>query len=276
MAFEPLGAGALDYAPCRYGMSRLLFRGPQRRLDGAYCAVLGGTETYGKFVLRPYPDLVEDLLGVTVVNLGCMHAGPDAFLDDEAILTVCGGARAVAVQVTGAHNMNNGYYAVHPRRNDRFLRATPALRALCRRIDFTEFSFTRHLLSALQARAPDAFLRVVEELRGVWVARTRTLLQRLQGRAVLLWMSGHAPEAALAALEPSGDPVLVDRPMIEAVRPFAAAVVEVVISPAARACGTAGMHFAPLETPAAERVPGPAAHAEVARALAPVLRRLMA
>ena len=59
MAFENPGQGALDYFPCRYGHSKLLFRGPRRKLDGAYCAVLGGSETYGKYVREPYPALIE-------------------------------------------------------------------------------------------------------------------------------------------------------------------------------------------------------------------------
>lgn len=275
MAFEPPGAGALDYLPCRYGESRHLFRGPRRPLAGPYCAALGGSETYGRFVARPWPELVEAALGLPVVNFGLMHAGIDAVLDDETIMAACDGAAAVVVQAVGAHNMTNRFYAVHPRRNDRFLAATPALRALCRGIDFTEFNFTRHLLSALQHRAPDAFARVAEELRAEWVARCRALLRRLRGRAVLLWIARHPPEACADALGPAADPVLVNRAMIEAVRPCAAAVVEVVPSAAVLARGTEGMRFAPLEAPAAEGLPGPAVHAEVARALAPVLRPLL-
>lgn len=30
MTYDALGAGALDYLPCRYGTSKLLFRGPRR------------------------------------------------------------------------------------------------------------------------------------------------------------------------------------------------------------------------------------------------------
>ncbi|MGB3314802.1 MAG: DUF6473 family protein, partial [Albidovulum sp.] len=59
MAYEYAGESALDYLPCRYGQSKLLFRGPRRKLDGAYAAVLGGTETYGKFVAEPFPNIVE-------------------------------------------------------------------------------------------------------------------------------------------------------------------------------------------------------------------------
>ena len=33
---------------CRYGNSRLFFRGPKGNLSGRYHAFIGGTETFGK------------------------------------------------------------------------------------------------------------------------------------------------------------------------------------------------------------------------------------
>ncbi len=56
MTYMKLGQAALDYYPCRYGASKLLFRGPRRRLQGDYVAFLGGTETYGKFIETPFRD----------------------------------------------------------------------------------------------------------------------------------------------------------------------------------------------------------------------------
>jgi hypothetical protein len=69
--------------------------------------------------------------------------------------------------------------------------------------------------------------------------------------------------------------MLVDAAMVAAVRPFAAATVEVVPGPAARAQGTAGMVIPALAQTAAQGLPSVAAHAEVAQALAPVLRALI-
>ena len=59
MSFAFPGETSLDYLPCRYGRSKLLFRGPRRDLTAPYAAVLGGGETYGKYVARPFPALVE-------------------------------------------------------------------------------------------------------------------------------------------------------------------------------------------------------------------------
>ena len=142
MTYERLGDSALDYFPCRYGTSKLLFRGPRRKLDGAYCAVLGGTETYGKFILQPYAALVEAATGITMVNFGCVNAGADVFVNDPAVIDACVKARATVVQVTGAHNTSNRFYAVHPRRNDRFLRASTLLKAISGLIQPSQGSIT--------------------------------------------------------------------------------------------------------------------------------------
>ena len=57
MAYEKLGGVSLNYDPCTYPDSKLMFRGPQRDLTSDYIAFLGGTETYGKFIAEPFPYL---------------------------------------------------------------------------------------------------------------------------------------------------------------------------------------------------------------------------
>ena len=275
MAYVFPGAGALDYFPCRYGNSRILFRGPKRDIERAYVAVLGGTETYGKFVPDPFPDLIERELGLPVANLGCINAGPDVFLNEQAVTTIAAQACVTVVQVLGAQNLSNRYYAVHPRRNDRFLGATPLLRHIFPRVDFTEFNFTRHMLMALQRASADRFEVVAEELRAAWVARMKLLLSRLPGQVILLWMSDAPPPSPTHRVDLGQNPILVDTEMVAAVRGAKTAYVEAVISPEALSQGVEGMAFAPMEAPAAAGVPGPAAHREVADLLLPVIHQLL-
>ncbi len=123
MTYDPRGGGALDYYPCRYGASKLMFRGPRRKADGTHVAVLGGCETYGKFIAHPYPDLLEKAVGRPVLNLGLQNAGVDVFLQDKTVGELCQSAAVTVIELTGAHNTSNRFYGVHPRRNDRFLRA---------------------------------------------------------------------------------------------------------------------------------------------------------
>lgn len=274
MAFVYSGAGSLDYSPCRYGMSKLIFRGPKQALDQPYTVVLGGTETYGKFVAQPYPSVLAQKTGRLVVNLGYMNAGPDAYLNDPGTLAIAAGSEVAIVQLIGAANVSNRFYTVHPRRNDRFVMATPWLRALFPEVDFTEFHFTGHLVQTLHHVSPKRFALVAAELRAVWLDRMRQLLGRLSGKVVLLWMADQPPPPAAPEPEPSARPLLVDAEMIAELRSAADAYVEYVISLAAATEPVTRKVFDPLEEPAALDTPGPLAHVEAAAALEAALKLL--
>ena len=274
MAYEYPGDGSLDYYPCRYGTSKLLFRGPRRDLGLPYCVTLGGTETYGKFVPEPFPALIEGITGQRIVNLACVNAGIDVYLKDPEIMGIASKAQVVVVQIMGAQNQTNRFYAVHPRRNDRFLHATPILRTIFREVDFTEFNFTRHMLQTLQSISPDKFEVLAEELRAAWVGRMRGLLSGLSTRTVLLWVSRAPPPMPGRRANLALDPLLIDTEMIDAVRSHATSYLEVIPSPEAWAKGTEGMAFAELDRVAAAGLPGPMAHQEIAAALAAELQRL--
>ena len=268
MSYEKMGNGALDYQPCRYGSSRLIFRGPERDLSGPYSLFVGGTETYGKFMAEPFPALVEKKTGLTCVNYGCINAGVDAFLSDAASIEIMRDADNVVIQVLGAHNMSNRFYRVHPRRNDRFLDASAVMKTIFRDIDFTEFHFTRHMLGTLCARAPDRYATLRDELKQAWVARMRLLLNSIPGRVYLLWFSAHAPTGEFGQPGLGPDPVFVDRAMLDVLRPLVDDVIEVVASNEALSKGAEGMVFSEMEKAAAQRVLGPAVHMEAAEAIA--------
>ena len=276
MTYENLGEGALDYLPCRYGKSKLLFRGPRRKLEGDYALFLGGTETYGKFIEQPFPALVEKRLGMPCVNFGWLNAGVDVFLNDSTVIEAAQGARVTVIQAMGAHNMSNRFYAVHPRRNDRFLKASTLMSQVFREVDFTEFHFTRHMLSTLSRMSPERYSMVREELRSAWMARMEQLLAKISGKTVLLWFADHQPDDAPEADDGLGpDPLFVDREMIEAVRPMVTEVVEATASSKALALGTEGMVFSQMEAPAAGEMLGPMAHAEAAESLSATLAGLV-
>ncbi|WP_415234686.1 DUF6473 family protein [Pseudorhodobacter sp.] len=275
MAYAYPGEGSLDYYPCHYGASKLVFRGPKKSLSKPYVVAIGGTETYGKFVPRPYAAVLESITGRGVVNLGWMNAGPDVFLNDFEVLDIASRAEVTIVQVLGAQNLSNPFYSVHPRRNDRFLRASTRLRNLYRDVDFTEFHFTRHMLQTLFQVSPHRFAEVSAALQATWVERMGQLLCRIKGPRLLLWMGDVAPSQAKLGGSPYSDPILVNAAMIEQVRDHANAYLEVVSSHEAAIEGTENMAFSPMERPAAEGVPGPVAHQEVGRALAAAIAQLL-
>lgn len=274
MAYEHPGGGALDYRTCRYGTSRLLFRGPKARLVPPYTVFFGGTETFGRFVPRPFPALLGDQLGLTAVNMGCINAGLDAFAGDETLRDAARRAETVVIQVVGAHNLTNRFYRVHPRRNDRFLGATEALRALYPEVDFTEFAFTRHMLTTLEHTCAARFAEVVEVLQARWAAQMDTLTEAAGGRVVLLWLADGPPPQEAASIVDGNDPLFVDTVMMARLAARADHLVQVMPSRAALEAGTRGMVFSEFEADIAAATVGPAVHVEIAEALAPVLRRL--
>lgn len=274
MAYAYPGEGSLDYFPCHYGASKLVFRGPKKSLLKPYIAAIGGTETYGKFVPAPYSAVLEQA-GYCVVNLGWMNAGPDAFLNDPEVVDIACGADLTIVQVLAAQNLSNPFYSVHPRRNDRFLRASARLQNLYKDVDFTEFHFTRHMLQSLHQASPHRFVEVATTLQATWVDRMCQLLRAVRGPRLLLWMGDNAPPQSSAGANPYTNSMLVNATMIEQVRAHATAYLEVVSSRAALHESIDAKAFAVMERPAAEGVPGPLAHQEVAAALATAIDQLL-
>jgi Domain of unknown function (DUF6473) len=268
MAFISAGAAALDYAPCQYGVSKLVFRGPRRNLSGRYLVVIGGTETFGKFVPLPFVDQLEQSLAVPVVNLGVANAGPDVFLGDDEIARIAQGAVAVVVQVVGAHNQTNRFYAVHPRRNDRVLSVSSRLRHLYPEVDFTEFHFTRHLMQSLQVTSRTRFAVVVAELQTLWVERMIALMQRVGPNIVLMWTGSQPPKDMAGDEIGPRYPALVDRGMMAKVARHAALQIEI-CPPAEHGEGADVMQILATEA----GLPGMRAHRRIADTLIPILRR---
>jgi hypothetical protein len=232
-------------------------------------AFLGGTETYGRFIERPFPALIEQKIKCACVNFGVVNAGVDLYLNDPAVMDMLSQAEAKVVQVMGAQNLSNRFYSVHPRRNDRFLRASDKLLALYPEVDFTEFHFVRHMLGRLSETSAERFAAVVEELRLAWTARMKHLLTQIRGQVVLIWFTDHAvPTDTPASLD--GDPLFVNRDMIETLRPRVNHVVEVVATDTTE--GTRGMVFSDFEACAAAELMGPKAHVQAAGALEDLLK----
>lgn len=259
---------SIQYDLCRYEGTKLLFRGPPKSFDVPYVAALGGTETFGPFVKDPYPSLLEDWLGKPVVNLGVRQAGVSLFAAERWVLEVASGADVAILQIMGAGNMSNRLYSVHSRRNDRFLAVSPALKDMFPSVDFTEFSFIRHLLQSLSDQSQTAFQIMVEELRFAWLQRMRRILSMIETDVVLLWMSDRSPSAPSSW--PQGpEPLFVTKTMIDELAGDVASTVEVV-------AGTEedrleGKTFIAREREAALTAPCPHHHAKVAERLSEVI-----
>ena len=175
----------------------------------------------------------------------------------------------------GAANMSNRFYTVDPRRNHRFIRASRRLKEIYPDTDFREFEQTSHMLTALARTCPQRLQSVRRELQIAWVARMTSLIARIGGPVVLLWLSDHAPYSRETGGTICHDPLFVDRAMLNAVCAAGAQLVEVVVPEHEIEAGLSEMVFPEMERPAARNMLGPIAHRRAAAALEPVLRRLI-
>lgn len=274
MKLETLGLGGLDYAPCQYGLSRLFFRGPRKALEGDYVACVGSTETFGRFVQSPFPDLLQGQIGRECVNFGCMNAGMDAFLRDSAVMAACHDATDVVIQIMGAQNQSNRFYTVHPRRNDRFLRPTVALTTLFPDVDFADFTFTRHMLGMLHLTSKDRFALVRQELQSQWLCSMRQFLSELGGSVVLLWLADHTPSNAEDDHILRSDPLFVTQQMLDTLAGEVSEIVVIVPSRTELEEGATGMVYGVAEAHAAAQMLGSKAHERAADELSVAIGQL--
>lgn len=251
----------------QYDGSKLQWRGPRRDLDGAFVACIGGTDTFASHIEEPYPDLLEGTLGVTCVNFGLPNAGIDVFRGDAALIDCASRAAACVLQVPNAINMTNLYYRVHPRRNDRVLEATDAMRALFPGVDFARFSFTRHMLTVLRKHHPEPFVYLQRELASVWVKGMTDFLSRIDAPVVLLWLSSRSPDQLTDRPDLSADPALVSQAMLDAVCSHSKGMVKVLVpSPSDEGEDQVPAHAVTLTSEI---------HADTALNLSPVITRIL-
>lgn len=259
MSYEQRGRMPLDYQAAALPGSALRFRGPLASERGPAVVCIGGSETFGRFIHAPFPTQLGSALDLPVLNLGVVNAGLDVMMNDPAIAAAIDDAEAVVMQITSAHNMTNRFYTVHPRRNDRFLSASAMLRTIYPQVDFTEFHFTRHLLTQLRCASEDRFEIIRTELESAWVARMRRFLNNVAVPVHLLWLSNQMPDApedeALLQF-----PLFVTSKMLAEVSGTAASLTIAAPETTEGIVATQGKFFGPREEAAARLLPGPELH----------------
>ena len=144
--------------------------------------------------------------------------GLDRHLDDAQLAQAAEGAGAFVLRLPPLGNLDNPFYRVHRKRNDRFLRAHAPLKSLFPEVDFTAFDFTGHLLGALYRRCPERFARLRAGLEAAWLEKLAALLGQLPRRGVLLGPVAPHWLALDGALPVGGERVLLPLPGEDAVQ----------------------------------------------------------
>ena len=218
--YQGLDEPFFDYDPNTVeGLDGRLFRGPAIDLGRPYIACIGAAQTYGRFCDEPFTHLLARKLGVQVLNLGLGGVGPRLFASPD-FTAVLNRAEAVVVQVFSGRSAGNSLFNNY---------ATASLMGT-RLTDNKVMRFEQFLEDLFASETPERVREIVEETRESYVRETVDLLQKINAPRILLWISDREPGivddySSVWSLLGSF-PQLVNRPMIEAIAPFADAFVE--------------------------------------------------
>lgn len=187
----------VDYQMYQDDVSGLWFRGPRPQLEAGapYIVCLGAAQTFGCFCLRPFPRLLQERLGVPVVNLGYGGAGPRFFVRHPELLSLVNGAALVIVQVMSARSEDNrlfesgGLEYLTIRESGEKVAATDGYQHLLDQ-EGRDRVLPEPARRALRlVRGPRRVREVVSETRDNWVESYRRLLGAISTKTVLFWFS---------------------------------------------------------------------------------------
>jgi hypothetical protein len=267
----------IDYQTYQLDGAREEFRGPPVTGD-AYVACVGASQTFGRFVQAPFPNLIARALGIEVLNLGRGGAGPTFPLGNPLLLERINHARAAVVQVFSARSQSNSLFQVLDHGMFGRGRGNP------QPISAADF------YTALLQEDEQLARQIVAETRANYVQSMTELLDAITVPKVLFWFSVRAPEYReqwrLPIHRLFGDfPQLVNREMVDQLRSHSDRYVECVSRrglpqplPGPILSGAPGT---PPLPPGAEAktenryYPSPEMHEEAAALLIPEVRALL-
>jgi hypothetical protein len=147
------------------------------------------------FGALPPADAVTERSIMRLLSPAALIEGVDHRL--ARLAAQAGSGAGFAMTLPPLANLSNGYFRVHPRRNDRLVSISPALRALFPGVDFMRFDFTGHLMSTLAQTDAQAFARLEGHLSTLWAERLHRCLGMLPPFGVLIDPAGASGARAL-------------------------------------------------------------------------------
>jgi len=199
------------------------FRGPKPEslTKNQYFACMGAAQTFGCYCHQPFPALLSANLNFNVLNIGHASAGPLLFLKKNKYIRLANEAKFVVVQVMSGRSESNSLYDSKAGR-----------RQLTRLSDAVSLPAEQAYQALLETEGVEKTKQIVEETRENYVKHFIELLNLLEVPKVLFWFSERSPdytESYQDVRKMFGKyPHLVNREMIEKIKPFADHYVECV------------------------------------------------
>ncbi len=217
MGYQERDWEIVDYQRYPLEGTGLHFRGPAQGGQD-YFACIGAAQTFGCFCTDPFPDILARELGLPALNLGYAGAGPYFYLKNPPLMEYVKKARFVVVQVMSGRSESNRLFD------------SGGVELLTRRSDGQQIGAAAAYKDLLENLSRAEMAAVVAETRDNWVANNIRLLNEIPAPKVLLWFAERSPDYTeeyknLFSLF-GGFPQLVNRAMIDALRPHCEHYVE--------------------------------------------------
>lgn len=218
--YQELDAPHFDYAMQAVdGIDEHTFRGPIPDLQQPYIACIGGAQTMGRFVHRPYPEQLAEQLDLPCLNLGLGGAGPRYALSPP-VLGLLQRAQLCVVQMFSGRSASNALFD-----------NSKGGRNYGRRVSNDAWVSFEDFFKSIMVRQDRALLeRTVFETREDYAFYMKALGEVIGKPTVLLWLSRRAPDYQPDWTRQFGIlnhyPQLIDRPTVDAIRPSYAGFVE--------------------------------------------------
>jgi LPS sulfotransferase NodH len=220
--YQRLDAPHFDYRLVTQPGLPAKVRGPAVDLDRPFIACIGAAQTLGRFCRRPFPSMLAEALGMPVLNMAVGGSGPRHYRQPAYQSVLCR-ARLVIAQVLSARSASNSEWQTgdggilgRTRRSGAMERLEPVIERF------------------LATESRDFVAKLVAESRDDFTSDFQQLLEGLGVPSILFWFSERTPDhvddfGSKAALM-GAYPQLVNRAMVDAIRPFASDYVECVTS----------------------------------------------
>lgn len=213
----------LDYQLWELDGVKQPFRGPKPEslAKNQYFACLGAAQTFGCYCEKPFPTLLSEKLNFDVLNMGHAGAGPLLYLQKNKYIHLANQAKFVVVQVMSGRSESNSLFESKAGRGQ-----------LTRLSDAVSLPAEKAYLELLKTGGVEKTKQIVEETRENYVNHFIELLSLLEVPKILFWFSERTPDYSENYKDArtlfGKYPHLVNREMIEKIKPFAGHYVECV------------------------------------------------
>ena len=202
-------------------------RGPRPKSlsPGSFCTSIGAAFTFGRFVQKPYPALLGEALGLESLNLGFAGIGPMFFNypKNKILLDLINRSKFVTISVMSGRSQSNSLFQSEEYSQVQYRLANG-------QVVPADFAYQQLLEKADEA----AIAAIVAETRERYLEQFIQMLEHIEVPKVLLWFSRRSPdytESYESTLKLFGSfPHLINRSMMDTLRPYCDAYVECVSS----------------------------------------------